>query len=302
MPNLVPNDDQILVKVKYCGVCMSEHYDWTVAEKGKTFGHEPVGLVAAVGKNVKGFKEGDRVSCLAGSAFCEYVLSNEISTFHIPENILDEDATLEPLICLLSAANKLKLPVLGDAVAVVGTGYMGLGMVTLLKQVKGAGKLVAVDIREEARENALKYGADEAYAPEEVPEEYLADLANISGRGFSLVSEWGETSESLDLAIRMTKMNGMLGLGAYHTGEKRLVDVQLLNIKSIDALSTHPRHTPEEFRVLGDHAIQLLSTGKWKYLNIPHKIYALNEFDLAHEEIATKPGHFIKGLIDCTKW
>ncbi len=149
VPDLVPNDDQILIKVKYCGICMSEHYNWSVAEKGKTFGHEPVGSVVEVGKNVNGFKKGDRVSCLKSNAFSEYVLSKEITTFHIPDSIPDEDATLEPLICLLSAASKLRIPVLGDAAAVVGTGYMGLGMVTLLKQVKGAGKVIAVDIRKE---------------------------------------------------------------------------------------------------------------------------------------------------------
>lgn len=46
----------------------------------------------------------------------------------------------------------------------------------------------------------------------------------------------------------------------------------------------------------------LLSTGKWKYLNVPHKIYKMSEFNLAHEEITSKPGNFIKGLIDCTTW
>ena len=302
VPDLSPNDDQILVKVKYCGICMSEHYNWSQAQKGQTFGHEPFGIVAAVGKNVKGFKEGDRVSCLSGAAFSEYVLSSEVGTFHIPDNIPDEDATIEPLICQLSAVNKLKIPVLGDSVAVVGTGYMGLGVLTLLKQVKGAGKVIAVDIRKEARENALKYGADEAYAPDELPVEYVADIAHFRDRGIGVVSEWGETNESLDVAIKMTKMNGMLGLGAYHTGGNRSVDVQLLNVKSIDALSTHPRHTSEEFRFLGDNVLHLLSSGQWKYLNLPHKVYKLSEFDLAHEEIETKPGNFIKGLIDCTRW
>ncbi len=51
----------------------------------------------------------------------------------------------------------------------------------------------------------------------------------------------GETEESLDLAINLTAMCGRLCIGAYHTGGKRLVDVQQLNIKAIDCLSTHPR-------------------------------------------------------------
>ena len=302
VPDLTPNDDQLLIKVKYCGICMSEHYDWSTAEAGRVFGHEPMGVVAAVGKNVKHFKVGDRVSSLSGDAFSEYVLAGEVKTFHIPDSIKDEDATLEPLICLLSAVSKTRMPVLGGDVAIVGAGYMGLGALNLYRRVKGAGKIVAVDPRREARENALKYGADEVYAPNEVPEKYLADLDCIDRGGFALVHEWGETNDSLELAIRMTKKNGQLALGAYHTGGNRSVNVQLLNVKSVDALSTHPRHTDAEFRVLGENVLALLTSGQWQYLDVPHKVYSMREFDLAHQEITTKPGNYIKGLVDCTKW
>lgn len=299
-PDLVPRGRQVLVKVKYCGICMSEHYTWETASPGTLLGHEPVGTVAGIGDEVSEFKPGDRVSCVAGEAFSEYVLADKDVVFRIPDTITDEDAIIEPLICMLSAAKKLRIPDGGGAAAVVGTGYMGLGAVSLLKQVRGVKKVVAVDIRPEARANALKYGADEAYAPDELTEAYLADR-NIS-LGFELVAEWGETNESLDLAIRMTRMNGMLGLGAYHTGEKRLVDMQLMNVKAIDALNTHPRHTLSEFHELGCEVYRLLESGTWKFLRMPHKIYKLSEFDLAHREIKTKPGNFIKGIVDCTKW
>lgn len=302
VPDLKIKDDEILIKVKYCGICMSEHYDWSTAKPGQVFGHETMGVVVEVGKDVTKFKPGDRVSSLALKGFSEYVISWEVATFHIPDEMRDEDATLEPLMCILSAVSKLRMPVLGTDVAVVGAGYMGLGAINLLKRVKGAGKVVAVDKRAIARENALKYGADEVYAPEDVPAEYIADINNYEHTGFAVVAEWGETDGSLDLAVRMTKMNGQLGIGAYHTGGNRSVNVQLLNAKSVDALSTHPRHNWDEFRVLGDNAIKLLVSGRWQYLNVPHKIYSLSEFDLAHQEIAEKPGNYIKGLVDCTRW
>ena len=62
VPDPVIYDDQILVKVTYTGMCHSEWYPWSVAKAGETFGHESVGVVAAVGKNVCGFKKGDRVN------------------------------------------------------------------------------------------------------------------------------------------------------------------------------------------------------------------------------------------------
>ena len=39
------NDDQMLVKVKYTGLCQSEWYTWATAEPGTTLCHEPMGYV-----------------------------------------------------------------------------------------------------------------------------------------------------------------------------------------------------------------------------------------------------------------
>ena len=50
-------ENQLLVKVTYTGMCHSECRLWSTAKGGETFGHETVGVVAEVGKNVSGFKE-----------------------------------------------------------------------------------------------------------------------------------------------------------------------------------------------------------------------------------------------------
>ena len=96
--------------------------------------------------------------------------------------------------------------------------------------------------------------------------------------GFEMVMEWGETNESLDTAIQLTRMCGQLCVGAYHTGEKRLVDVQQLNIKAIDMLSVHPREanlTDTGAR----NAAEMLGRGTWNYKNVPTMIYPMNRFD-----------------------
>ena len=148
----ITRGNQVKVRVKYCGVCMSEHYDWSTAAEGKIFGHEPVGVVVEVGSDVKRVKVGDRVSGLfAGSA--EYDVTTEERVFVIPDNVKDEEAILEPLACLISAVSKVRIGVIVERVAVVGCGYMGCGAISLLKK-RGA-YVVAVDIRPESLENAL---------------------------------------------------------------------------------------------------------------------------------------------------
>lgn len=300
VPMPTPNDDQVLVKIKYCGVCMSEHHDWAVASKGRVFGHEPMGVVEMVGRNVTEFKPGDRVTGLGLEAFAEYLLFTTDKLTHVPDNVKDEDATAEPLSCLVSAASKVPLTLPGDTVAVVGTGYMGLGMVSLLK-LKGAGKIIAVDVREQALENARRFGATECYLPHQVPKEYLAPMSDIWTGGISIVTEWAGTGEALTLAGEMTKIDGFLGIGGYHTGGCRTVDIQLWNVKAISAVSLHERKDPFQMKCC-QNAMELLSTGQWPFAGVNTCIYGLNEFDQAQQDLDTKPGNMIKAIIDCTKW
>lgn len=297
------NDDSVKIKLKYCGVCYSEHYDWKY--NGGTFGHEPLGVIVEVGKNVKGYAVGDRVSGLWGSTLpgaggmVQYAVANPNQSVivKLPDNVRSEDAVLEPLSCLYSAVSKAKCSMPGTKVCVVGCGYMGCGAISLLK-VRGC-YVVAVDIRESSRQDALKYGADEVYSPEEALAKFCKHSTpwEAMNSGFETVMEWGETNESLDTAINLTCMCGQLCVGAYHTGEKRLVDMQQLNVKAIDLLSTHPRE--KELNALGAvNAARMLGSGEWKFVNVPTMIYPMSKFDQAQADLETKYGHHMKALID----
>jgi len=304
MPDIKPNSDQILIRNRYVGVCMSEHYAWSNARDGDAFGHEPMGIVEKIGDNVTGFAAGDRVSgswggSLPGSGgMTEYAAADPKKdiVIKIPDNIRDEDAILEPLSCMMSAVSKVRFTMPGIYVCVVGAGYMGCGLISLLK-LRGA-HVTAVDIRPESLINAKKYGADEVYTVDEAKDKWLRNPTAYSG--FDYVMEWGETNESLDLAVNLTNECGQLCVGAYHTGEKRMVDMQQLGVKAIDLLNTHPREW--NLSAIGArNAVRLLSSGEWKYVNLPVKIYPMGRFDQAHAEIETKYGKYMKALIDMTK-
>ncbi len=296
---VTPNEDQILIRQTYVGVCMSEHYSWETAKAGDAMGHEPLGEVVQVGKNVSGFAVGEVVSGLWGNTMpgsggmTEFALADPRKDIvvKVPANVRREDAILEPLACLMSAASKVREGMPGTKVCVVGCGYMGCGAISLLK-LRGF-YVVGVDIHSACLEDARRYGADEAYLVDEV-------LGHYPNGSFSIVMEWGETNESLDLAINLTAMCGQLCIGAYHTGGKRLVDVQQLNWKAIDCLSVHPReHSLNDSGAR--NAAALLESGAWRFVNLPVKIYPMDQFDLAQAELETKQGSHMKAIIDMTQ-
>lgn len=299
VPDPKMNENQILIRQKYVGVCMSERQLWLDAKAGDTLGHEPMGVIEAVGSRVQGFSVGEAVSGLWGSTLpgtggmVEYAVADPRyeTVVKLPKSLRQEDLILEPLACMMSAVSKISCTMPGTRVCVVGCGYMGCGMISLLK-TRGL-YVIGVDIRKESLENAKRFGADEVYLNSRVFDVY-------PNGSFSYVTEWGETSESLDLAINLTAECGELSVGAYHTGGKRFVDVQQLNLKAIRMNSVHPR----EYALSADgarKAVELLSSGAWQFTNLPIKVYPMNMLDQAYREIDSKYGKYMKVIIDMTK-
>ncbi len=300
VPDLTPGVGEVLVKVKYCGVCMSEWHPWDEARGGERMGHEPLGTVAALGEGVTGFAVGDRVTGLAFTpSMAQYCLFRTEHLVHVPENLSDEDAVAEPLSCLLSVASKLRTEKAGDTVAVVGTGYMGTGILSLLR-LQGAGRIIAVDPRAEARDNAVRFGADEVYTPDTVPVKYIVTEwdGTMFQRGVGVVSEFAGTQSALRLAGDMTGIHGTLGVGGWHQGGDRTVDFRLWGWKAITVINTHERRMLFQVECCRN-ALDLLSSGKWNYKGVSNHIYGMDGFDQANRDLENKPKGYMKALICC---
>lgn len=306
------NDNQILVKVTYTGMCHSEYYPWLTAKAGDVFGHETMGVVADVGRSVTGFKIGDRVTGLGGGGFKEYIVMEPSKTMIVPENIADEDAVVEPLACMMSVAERMDIKTVGDEIVIVGAGYMGLGMISLFKAM-GFTSVIAVDKREIALENAKKYGADKVYLTDDLPLAYKLnwqtwekpDLTrdghktDIFNTGFKTVVEFSGTPDGLNLAAEMVCAHGKLGIAGYHNDGPRTLDMQLLNLKAATMYNCHERRIEYEVE-LCRRALKLISNNQWKFTaTAKGHIYSLEEFDKGNYDMANHTDNFIKGLVKC---
>ena len=304
------NEDQVLIKTVYVGLCHSEWYPWTIAKEGEIFGHEPMGVIAEVGKNVKGFKVGERVSGMGGG-IAEYMVQETWQLVKIPDNVSDEDGIVEPHSCLLSAVSRVPVKTQGDTAVVVGAGYMGLGTVSLLK-LKGAGRIIAIDPRDEARENALRFGAAEVYSPDKLPSGFLLNFQSISAdlsdegnqsvdifkTGFQSVVEFAGTSDSLKLAGDLVCAHGYLGIGGYHNDGNRDVDFMLWNFKSMVVDNLHERR--DDYKAhCAQNSMNLLAGGQWQFKGVCNHIYSMEDADQGFRDMDSRPKGFIKGLIRC---
>ena len=303
------NDEQMLVRLTLTGMCHSEFHGWNTGT-GSVIGHESVGVVEKIGKNITGFKVGDRVTGLGGGAYKEYIVCEPEKMAHVPDSLADEDAISEPLACLLSAAMKLPVETLGDTVAVVGCGYMGLGTISLFKAM-GYGKIIAIDKRPEALENAKRFGATEAYLPEEIPMEYFltfetmgkisltrdGDNYNILTGGIPTVMEFTGTEDGLRLAGDLVQGHGRLGIGGYNNDGERSIDYMLWNLKAITTINCHERRIDYEAG-LCRRAIELIDTGIWQFKGVT-KIFDMEDFDKVSEMMENHTDGFIKGAFRC---
>lgn len=297
-PELAVGPKDVLVRVKLCGVCASELHGWK-GDSGpypRRYGHEVSGEVVAVGQDVASVRVGMRVTGLFHQGFAEYALTTEDRVAPIPEGMSYEEALGEPISCVISGVRRTRVD-MGDTVAVIGLGFMGLITLQALR-LKGPARLIAVDVREEALENALRLGADEAYLPDQVPDRLIMASWDRVGGGYGVdvAVEASGTQPGLDLASRMVREHGFLSIVGYHQGGPRQVDMEMWNWKAFDALNAHERRPDAQMDSMR-RGLELVARGRIDVASLVTHRFGLEEVDAAFDTLARKPEGFVKSVV-----
>lgn len=236
------SSNRVLVKVEACGVCHTDLHavegDWPV-KPGLPFipGHEGVGHVAAVGKDVRSVKEGDRVGvpwlhsacghcryCLTGwetlcleqqntgysvnGGFAEYAVADPDYVAHLPDSL--DFAAAAPILCAgVTVYKGIKetdtKP--GDTLVISGIG--GLGHLAV-QYAKAMGRhVIAVDVADDKLRLAREMGADAAINARET--DPVSEVQNAAG-GADGILVTAVSPAAFSQAVGMLRRGGTLSL------------------------------------------------------------------------------------------
>src|SRR4051812_12248637 len=253
-----PQGSEVLVRITRSGVCHSDLHIWEgyfdlgggkrfyVKERGCvppfTLGHEPLGVVEALGPRARGVKRGQKRLvfpwigcgkcavckagqdnyCVSGSriigvnrngAYATHVLVPDAKYLLDASGI--DDAFASTLACsgLTAYSASAKLPPLAreDRVAIIGCGGVGLAGVAVLR-AKGVKNIIACDVDATKLETARKLGAKEA-VDTRTPEA-AGKLAGIAG-----AIDFVGTPATAALGIAALRKGGRYVLVGLHGGE-----------------------------------------------------------------------------------
>jgi len=247
MPTPDVGDDDVLVRVRACGICGSDihGYDGSTGRRipPLVMGHEAAGVIERLGSAVDTFKAGDRVTfdstvscgkcgfCRKGQinlcdnrtvlgvscgdyrrhgAFAEYVSVPARILYRLPDNLPFERAALIEAVSIAVHAVGRHVPKPDDTVVVVGAGMIGVLVIQVLKS-KGCRNIVAVDVDNEKLALAKRLGAVRGLNPKE--SDVPAVVRGITdGNGADASFEVVGHSDTVLTAIRCLRKGGTVVL------------------------------------------------------------------------------------------
>ena len=320
LPEPEVGDSDVLLKIKKVGICGTDLHIYTGGMPVQTplvLGHEFVGDVVKVGKDVTKVTVGDRavaehvigcgkcIYCDEGKrnlcknptvlglhkqgALAEYLAVPENLIYRLPDELnYDEGVLVEPLSIAVYAVRKAEVRV-GDAVAVIGQGPIGLFVDEV---AKSAGATV---YGFDKHDNRLQFATDHQFIHKSfnvTQGEYIKDFqAKLSADGADVVFEAVGSDQSAEMAFELARDAGkVLILGVFEHN----VQVNMMQI------------VKKELTVQGSWTCifafgPTLSLLKSKEIAVDQFIthrYPFSETKKAFDEALTDKGNRIKTVIE----
>lgn len=284
-----PAKGELQIKLEYVGVCGSDlHFyqdgrlaNWDL-DAPLALGHEPGGIVTAIGEGVEGFEIGDKVSiepavpcgqcedCRKGNynlcknimmlaipgerdgVNAEYCVHAANMCYKLPENMDTlEGAMIEPLAVAMHGT-ELSNAKVGESAIVLGSGCIGLCTVLSLR-ARGVSEIYVADVMDKRLEKALELGATRVFnSKRESIEEFAKTLP---GGGVDQVYECAGNRITTLQTCRLIKRAGKVTLVGVSPEPVLELDIATLNAMEGTIYSVY------RYRNLWPKAIAAVSSG-----------------------------------------
>ena len=234
-----PGETQVVIAIKACSVCGGDLHIY----KGKhpsaplpmALGHELAGEIISIGSKVTSLTIGDRVTvepviacgqcppCSRGEygycdnlsfhyrqgqgAMADYFVADQRYVYKLPDHLpYEAGALIEPLAVAVHAVRRAKIG-LGDKVAIIGAGPIGL-LVTAVCKAAGAQEIIVSDIAAARLTKASLMGATRTLNSRK---ESIIDVVRqrTGGRGIGKSFECVGSEETFEQSMRCLCKGGL---------------------------------------------------------------------------------------------
>jgi len=189
------------------------------------YGYAAVGQVVAAGSDIKRDWAGRLV--FGFNPHESYFVSSPTDLIALPDSLAAEEAAFLPNMETAVSFLMDGRPLIGEAVAVLGQGVVGLLTTAILARLP-LSLLVTFDRFPLRREKAKAFGADAVFDPEEP--DRVAQVQGLlqehgCGKGVDLAYELSGSPAALDQAIALTGFSGRVVVGSWYGSKRANVDL-----------------------------------------------------------------------------
>jgi threonine dehydrogenase-like Zn-dependent dehydrogenase len=300
VPTPRAGDDEVLIRVEGCGVCGSSLPVW----EGRPWfqyplppgnpGHEGWGRVVQIGRRVGAVDVGDRVSFLSDRAFAEYATAGEAALCQVPDELAAMPFPGEAFGCVMNIFRRSEIRP-GQHVAIVGTGFLGAGLVSLA--AKAGAHVIAISRRPWVLELARSLGAEHGVAIGDDDEAVVRAVTAISGGdGCERVIEAVGLQRALTLATQLVATRGRLIIAGFHQDGPRQVDMFRWNWRGLDVINAHERE-PARYVDGMRAATDAVRRGALDVRRLVSHRFAFAKAGEAFDAMEQRPDGFLKAVL-----
>ena len=294
-----PDRDEIQVRCVANGICMGDVSMFRGVEpvrEPRLVGHEGIGFVTKVGRDVTDYGEGDWVSCWQWASLANYNVRVKGSRVIAKYSRPPEDPPVlfaEPASCIVSALPTYDM-IPGDRVLVLGAGYMGLLNVQGLAHMP-LKELVVSDLKPHNLDLARAYGATEVIQVGTPDGD--ARMEALKGEPFDLVVEAAGAAKTLQAAGDFARVGGRISVFAWHHAP-RTVDFGQWHMQGIRMFHAAPMISTDRNVGIMQRAVWLLERGTFQMQELITHRHTAERAQEALEMAAARPPEYIKGVLE----